>query len=755
MELRLLGPLEMERDTGLVPLGGTRQRAALAYLLLHANEVVPTRRLLSAVWPTGRAPGTARKILQNAIWRLRRTLAAPPGDTDAPELLTQAPGYMVRVAPEQVDLMRFERLAQQGRTALLRGDAQCARQSLRDALDLWHGPALSDLVEEGTAWPELTALEQKRLDVMEDRFEGELLCGEHLSVLSELDAFVQAEPLRERAPRQLMLALYRCGRQADALDVYARVRTALVEGLGLEPGREIQQLQRDILAQDSRLDTPAPLPPATADSAAHTPSGLWPGHRSWSGADSGAVPGHEGVAVTPAAPGPPGPGVAAGPGVPVGPGRSPEPQDAAPASGDGYAARRPAGVLMLRFGLGAEFDDLQGGAIDRVLDTVCELAREKMENSGGCSTMSVGSVLLGVFEEAPDRADCAERAVRAGIAIRDSLSLPASPFAGNIPVLKGLSMHAAAVTGTSYVCRWPSAEGSGRPWVGGELIDLCEAMLDSTPPGEVHVCDETRRRTEDSIEYHRLPLPAPTWQVRGAKPEAGDSPCAERDSELELMTGFLSRVRRHSTPHLITVLERSEAGRTRLLQEFHRRVVNVGADPVRVLSGTVAGPDDVLSVPATMLADYCGVTCQDGAETARLKLTAVLREVTGPDRAAELLPLLNTLVTGARTGVEPLPVLRAWRRFMAEAARPTPLVLVWNNLHRADDALLDAVEQLCGENPDVPLLAVVGARNDLLTRRPGWPRDVRHTMTMRLAPPADDALDRLLRSAFLPDGDPA
>lgn len=711
MELRLLGPLELERETGLVPLGGTRQRAALAYLLLHANEVVPTRRLLSAVWPTDRVPGTARKILQNAIWRLRRTLAAPPGDTDAPELLTQAPGYMVRVAPERVDLMRFERLAQQGRTALLGGDARRARRALRDALDLWHGPALSDLVEEGTAWPELTALEQKRLDVMEDLFEGELLCGEHLSVLSELDAFVQAEPLRERAPRQLMLALYRCGRQADALDVYARVRTALVEGLGLEPGREIQQLQQDILAQDSRLDPPAPP------------------HR--------AVP------------------ELRGPHIPAGPGRRPVPDGGAPRS-DESGDHRPAGVLMLRFGLGAEFDDLQPGAIDRVLDTVCELAREEMEKSGGCVTTSVGSVLLGVFQDTADRTDCAERAVRACIAIRDCLTLPTSPFAAQVPVIEGLSVHAAVTTGTAYVCRWPSATGGGRPWVGGELIDRCEAMLDRTPPGEVHVCDETRRRTEDGVDYHLLPAVTPTWRVRGAEPVAdGGTRCVERDSELDLMTGFLSRVRRHSTPHLITVLDHSDVSRTRLLNEFHRRVADSGPDVVRVLTGTVPGPGDVLSVPASMLADYCGITCQDGSEPARLKLTSALREVADSDCAAELLPLLRLLLIPGRGEQEPWPVLHAWRRFMAEAARSTPLVLVWNSLHRADDTLLDTVEQLCAEHPDAPLLAVVGARNDLLNRRPAWPRSVRHTMTLRLAPLAGDPLDRLMRSVLLPDSESA
>ncbi|MFD0442361.1 AfsR/SARP family transcriptional regulator [Streptomyces indonesiensis] len=125
---------------------------------------------------------------------------------------------------------------------------------LSEALSLWRGPVLADLVEDGMAWPELTAIQERRLDVMEDRFEAELASGGHHAILRELEAFVQDEPLRERAAQQLMLALYRCGRQADALGVYRRVRTALVDGLGLEPGREMQLLRQSILTHDPALD---------------------------------------------------------------------------------------------------------------------------------------------------------------------------------------------------------------------------------------------------------------------------------------------------------------------------------------------------------------------------------------------------------------------------------------------------------------------------------------------------------------------
>ncbi|MFI6810444.1 BTAD domain-containing putative transcriptional regulator [Streptomyces luteogriseus] len=260
MQFRLLGPLEVEPAGGppgsLVDLGGHRQRAVLAYLLLHANKVVSTSQMLSALWADDAAPMTARKILQNAVWKLRGVLSRPPRNEQGPELLTRAPGYLLRVPQQRVDLLDYEQRVVTGRAALAAGEVEPARRSLGQALALWRGPVLSDLVEEGICWPELTALQNRRLDVMEDHFEAALACGRHQLVLPDLESLVAAEPLRERASGQLMVALYRCGRQAEALAVFGRVRTALVEGLGLEPGRELHRLQQAILTQDPTLEVP-------------------------------------------------------------------------------------------------------------------------------------------------------------------------------------------------------------------------------------------------------------------------------------------------------------------------------------------------------------------------------------------------------------------------------------------------------------------------------------------------------------------
>ncbi|MER6349034.1 BTAD domain-containing putative transcriptional regulator [Streptomyces sp. NPDC001595] len=562
MEFRLLGPLEVGSTAGPVRLGGTRQRAALAYLLLHANQVVSARQLTAALWPADQVPGTARKILQNAVWRLRRSLTVPDDEPDTAQLLTRAPGYMVRVPAERVDLLRFQRLAAQGRAALSAGDAERARGALRESLALWRGPALADLAEVGLEWPELLALEQKRLDVMEDCFEVELQCGEHQSILRDLDGFVRAEPLRERAAQQLMLALYRCGRQADALGVYTRIHAALVEGLGLEPGRGIQQLQRSILAQDPQLDllarprTDRPLPPATTPAVpgradgrptrpvprAAGPGGPADEHHdrarpaapTRSGHDAHAPAGHDahasaGPAAAPDTAGTrPRPAAApTAPSTPAGIAARAEAERGGHIEQTGTESQRPGSVLMLRIGFGTgSYDGMSADDVDRVLDSVCEFAREEVTEAGGMVATSIGSVLLGLFVGDPHAPqDGAERAIRAALAVRDFLTTPGSPLGPPTPLVQGLSVHAAVATGTALVYRSPApAPGTGRPWTGGDLVDQCEAMLGRTPAGEVHVCDVTRRATQHRFDYRRVATAPARWQVLATEPGPGGDP---------------------------------------------------------------------------------------------------------------------------------------------------------------------------------------------------------------------------------------
>lgn len=254
MKFLLLGSLEMSDRAAGVDLGGVKQRAVLGYLLLHANQVVPNSRMLDALWDC-RPPSTARKMVQNAVSAIRRTLAA---DADcSARLVTSAPGYRLAVEPADVDMFRFRELVKDGRSALAAGSPQQGTRVLREALNLWRGPALADLVESGTTWSELSALEDERLTALEDCFDAELQCGRHREITPELEVLTAAEPLRERLCIQFMLALYRSGRQVDALNVYRRTRAALVDGLGIEPGPELQALQHMILEHDAALQVPA------------------------------------------------------------------------------------------------------------------------------------------------------------------------------------------------------------------------------------------------------------------------------------------------------------------------------------------------------------------------------------------------------------------------------------------------------------------------------------------------------------------
>lgn len=245
VEFRILGPLEVG-DPERLALGGHKQQAVLAVLLLHRGEAVAADRLIEAVW-AGRAPATASKTLQVYISNLRKALGEVP-------LITQGRGYALEVGPDQVDSDRFEELAARGREELERGDPQRARMWLESALNLWRGPALADFSYESFAQSEIARLEEVRMATVESRIEADLRLGRHAALVAELEALVHDHPLRERLYEQLMVALYRCGRQVDALERYQRARRKLIDDFGIEPGPRLQEIQRAVLNHDASLD---------------------------------------------------------------------------------------------------------------------------------------------------------------------------------------------------------------------------------------------------------------------------------------------------------------------------------------------------------------------------------------------------------------------------------------------------------------------------------------------------------------------
>jgi DNA-binding SARP family transcriptional activator/predicted negative regulator of RcsB-dependent stress response len=267
MEFRILGPVEVWDGARRLDLGGPKPRALLAILLLHANQVVSTDRLVDELW--GEAPPpTARSLVQVYVSRLRQTLhRCGDGSTPSPVLVTRPSGYLLRVEPGELDLDRFEELTIQARRAAADGDLARAAEGWRAALALWRGPALADASSE-VLRRAVPRLEEARLVALEERLEADLSLGRHLELVGELEALVGEHPLRERLRRQLMLALYRSGRQAEALAVYHSTRQVLVEELGLEPSLALQELERAILLGDPALE----LASATTTQAGYQPA---------------------------------------------------------------------------------------------------------------------------------------------------------------------------------------------------------------------------------------------------------------------------------------------------------------------------------------------------------------------------------------------------------------------------------------------------------------------------------------------------
>jgi DNA-binding SARP family transcriptional activator len=264
IDFRILGPLEVLDEGNVVSLGGSKQRALLALLVLHANETLSADRLIDELWGQ-RPPATAPKTLQAHVSRLRKALGSDGA------VVTRAHGYELRLETGSLDAHRFERLVGEGRGALAAGHPERALSMLDEAMALWRGPPLADLAYEPFTQPEIARLDDLRLAALEQRIEARLALGGHGELVGELETLIAEHPYRERLRAQLMLALYRSDRQADALQAYQDARRTLVDELGIEPGERLRRLERAILAQDPALHlevAPRPEPPAEAPGGA-------------------------------------------------------------------------------------------------------------------------------------------------------------------------------------------------------------------------------------------------------------------------------------------------------------------------------------------------------------------------------------------------------------------------------------------------------------------------------------------------------
>jgi DNA-binding SARP family transcriptional activator/pimeloyl-ACP methyl ester carboxylesterase len=259
MDFRLLGPLEVRSGHARLQMAAGKQRALLAILLLNANRTVAREQIIDALWAED-VPDSAQKMVQIHVSQLRKALPEP-------RLHTRAPGYLLQVGKDELDLTRFERGVADARQALAEGDAPKARELLGDALALWHGPALAE-ISEPFARHEGARLEELRIAALEERIEADLALGHHRDVVGELEALIAEHPLRERLRSQHMLALYRSGRHAEALASYQAFRRTLADEMGIQPSASLRELERQMLQQDPSLEPPTHAPTGRAASGA-------------------------------------------------------------------------------------------------------------------------------------------------------------------------------------------------------------------------------------------------------------------------------------------------------------------------------------------------------------------------------------------------------------------------------------------------------------------------------------------------------
>jgi DNA-binding SARP family transcriptional activator len=671
VEFRILGPLEIVDDGRELTLTRPKQRALLGLLLLRPNQVVAIGELLEALWGD-QPPETAPTALYGHVSALRKLLGSHM-------IETRPPGYLLRLDPGQVDLYRLEALVEEAR-----GEPNVARRRelLRAALLLFRGEALSDLRYETFARDEAARIEDLRRSVVEERIEADLELGGHTAVIPELERLVAANPLRERLCGQLMLALYRAGRQAEALGVYQEGRRILAEELGLDPGPALQQLARGILAQDPLLG-----PPESA------------------------------VATQPRA----------------------------------RRERKLISVLLcdLAARVPASLEEPDPEDMEALLEPLAATVRATLARFGGTAQTFAGATAMGVFGAPVGHEDDPERAVRAALAIRDALA-------------ERIEVRIAVDTGTALVTL-DAGQQPGEAVV-GDVVGTAARLLHAAPANGVIVGEPTYRSSAHAISYrdarpvvaHGQREPLRAWEAVAARSKAAPRrPRAElvgRGRELDQLADTLARAAVERAAQLVTIVGVPGIGKTRLVRELYA-LVEAAPWSAAWLEGRSLPYGDGVTFWALgeIVKAQAGIFEGDPpaavVEKLRLAVEATLADERERGWVLRHLRALLGLGDARQTRDDARgEAFAAWRLFLEALADRGPLVLVVEDLHWADEDLLDFVDELTTLTTDTPLLVVATSRPELLERRPSWGGGKRNATTISLAPLSDAETERLLGS---------
>lgn len=668
MEFGLLGPVQVTDRSQPLKLGGARQRALLALLLLHANEAVPLDRLVDELWSDS-PPRTAAQIVRIYVSQLRKLLEPERVAGAEPEILiTHGAGYELRLQPEQLDLNRFERLHDEGRRRLEANDPT-ALGYLRGALALWRGPPLSDFTFEPFAQGEIARLEDRRLNALQDRIDADLARGAHDDVVPELESLVDRHPLRERLRAQLMLALYRSGRQAEALAAYQAARTFLQDELGIEPGTALKELEGMVLRQDPSLEAPqapAPQPDSYRE-------------------DELLREIRKPVTVVSA-------------------------EISAAVSLDPEARRR----LHVRY----------ADALERVF--------ERYEATSEWNDEGVRSL----FGTPIAHEDDALRAVRAAWELRSALAEANTGTDTSLDV--GLKCRVGIDTGEVLATEW----GTSRPAVSGDVIARAGALNRSAGWGEILVGETTWRlvRNTVSLEAAENGHQSTAWRVvsledTSDRQRALEAPTIGRERELAEVRHAFERTVEEETSYLFTVLGDPGIGKSRIVREV---AATVGADATTLVGRCLSYGEGITFRPLTeMIAQAAGGTAQ-------ADILGILGSI--PD-AEEIAAQLAAL-TGADVDASGDIAFWAFRRLVDVLAREHPVLLVFEDLHWAEQTLLDLIEHVAARTQRVLLLC--NARPELLEKRPAWGGGRTNATTLLLTPLAEEESGALLEALGVP-----
>ncbi len=687
MEVVFLGPFEVRVDHEAVDTGGMRQRGLLAILALNRNEAVSTDRLIDLLWG-GEPPSTALHTVQVFVSRLRRALGAA-----ADCLVTRGPGYTLEIDADAIDAARCERSYTSARAALAIGDYSRAESLLRDALALWRGVPLADFTYEPFAQAAIARLEELKLSCREELIEAELALGRHQQLMPELEAFVREQPLRARPRGQLMLALYRCGRHAEALEDFREARQKLIDELGVEPGATLRELHEAILRQDASLDLPIPPSESTGADVGH-----------------GVAPAHAQAA-------PPVPASRGGSEVetPVG--------TSAP-----RRVRKARKVVTVLF---ADLVDLTGltrrldpETLHRLMSRYFGEMRAVLERHGGTVEIYLHDAIMAIFGIPVVHEDDALRAVRAAAGMRDALPGLNRELEQTWGVRLGIRIG--VNTGEVIV----GDRSQGEPSAAGATVKLTKQIQEAAAVGEILIGPPTCRLVTGAVQIEAVELSSQESASAVAavrlvdvlppgspgRPRRFHSPLVGRVRQLEALSSVFSNIAADRACHLYTVLGSAGVGKSRLGVEFVERL----SDGVTVLAGRCLPYGE--GITYWPLADALRALATSGGRPApELSVDTIAEQVAGEPKAQLIAErVAAALGVGAPVACAPEEMFWAVRKLFEALASRRPLIVVFDDVHWAEPTFLDLIEHIADYSRGCPIFILCIARPELLDERPAW-----------------------------------